>query len=129
MYNLFLDDKRNPIDCFGYTENAIYLMNDWLVVRNYDEFVKTVTQLGIPTVISFDHDLADFHYMHQDHLDEDYYDLCEEMTGYHCARWLIYYCIDNNLDIPRVVFIHTMNPTGRQNIKSLFTTYKKVHGK
>ena len=128
-YNLFLDDLRNPIDCYSYTGQPVYLMDDWVVVRNYDEFVKMITDNGIPTIVSFDHDLADLHYGMQDHLDEDYYDLCEERTGYHCAQWLIYYCIDNNRDIPLVALIHSMNTVGAQNIKSLFTTYKKVHGK
>ena len=130
MYNLFLDDIRNPEDCYSYIpQQPVYLMKDWVIVRNYDDFVKTVTENGMPTVISFDHDLADFHYEVQDHLDQDFYDICEEKTGYHCALWLINYCMDNELDIPPVIYIHSMNGPGARNIESLFKTYKKVHGK
>ena len=128
-YNLFLDDMRNPRDCFSYIKRPVYLMDDWVVVRNYEEFVKKVTDDGMPVVVSFDHDLADFHYGVQDHIDQDYYDLCEERTGYHCAQWLINYCMDNNEELPLVILIHSMNGVGARNIQSLFTTYKKVHGK
>jgi len=128
-YNLFLDDVRNPWNCFSYTNQPAYLMNDWVVVRNYDEFVKMVTERGIPIVISFDHDLADAHYNVQEHVDEDYYDLCEERTGYHCAKWLLNYCLDNNLKPPTATLIHSMNGPGARNIESLFKTYYKVHGK
>ncbi len=128
-YNLFLDDMRNPVDCYSYTNQPVYLMDDWAVVRNYNEFVKLVEEHGIPTVISFDHDLADFHYGVQDHVDQDYYDLCEEKTGYHCAQWLINYCMDNKLELPKAILIHSMNGIGARNIQSLFKTYYKVHGK
>ena len=131
-YNLFLDDMRNPVDCYGYTNRFVYLMDDWLVVRNYDEFVKVITEKGIPTIVSFDHDLADVHYGVQDHVDEDYYDICaaqDEKTGYHCAKWLINHCMDNELELPVGILIHSMNGVGARNIQSLFKTYKKVHGK
>ena len=132
MYNLFLDDIRVPEDVFNYTGNPIFLKEDWLIVRNYDEFVKTVKELGIPNIVTFDHDLADIHYDVQDHVDEDYYDLCaaqNEKTGFHCAKWLIYHCLDNGLKLPPKVLIHSMNGVGAKNINSLFTTYEKVHGK
>ena len=132
MYNLFLDDIRSPEDVFNYTGQPLYLMNKWIVVRNYDEFVKAITELGIPDTVSFDHDLADVHYDVQDHVDEDYYDLMSaqnEKTGYHCAQYLLNHCLDNELDIPNVVWIHSMNGPGAKNIDSLFTTYEKVHGK
>lgn len=128
-YNLFLDDIRNPKDCFSYTNQPVYLMDDWVVVRNYRNFVQIVTENGMPTVISFDHDLADFHYGVQDHVDQDFYDICEEKTGYHCAQWLINYCMDNNKELPLAILIHSMNGPGSLNIKSLFVTFQKVHGK
>jgi hypothetical protein len=49
-----------------------------------------------------------------------------EKTGYHCAKWLIYYCIDNHKELPQVILIHSMNPAGSINIKSLFDTYLKM---
>ena len=128
-YNLFLDDHRSVKEAHSYLPLPEYATEEWVVVRNYDEFVKYIEENGIPEMVSFDHDLADVHYDVQDHIDEDYYDLCTEKTGYHCAKWMIYHCIDNELDIPNRIIIHSMNGPGSLNIKSLFTTYKKVHGK
>jgi hypothetical protein len=118
-YNLFLDDFREPEDAFAYTNNQLYLIG-WTVVRNYDEFVKIVEEKGVPEMISFDHDLADEHY-------ESYkqYGEYKEKTGYHCAKWFINYCIDNKKELPAEILIHSMNPAGSANIKSLFDTYNK----
>lgn len=125
-YSLFLDDFRYPEDAFDYTHQTVYIDEDWVIVRNYDEFVNAIKEKGIPEVISFDHDLADEHYGMQDHPE---YGLMTEKSGYHCAKWLIDYCLDNKLDIPKFIFIHSMNPAGAQNIASLFNTYRKVYGK
>jgi len=131
-YNLFLDDMRQPHKAFGYTNNPIYKDLYWQVVINYDQFVEKIEHyfdlLGIlPTVISFDHDLADVHYGVQDHLDEDYYDLCEvqdEKTGYHCAKWLVNFCMDNDLELPDY-YSHSMNTIGRRNILGYLDNYVK----
>ena len=98
----------------------IYISVEWIVVRNYDDFVKYITEHGVPEILSFDHDLADEHYeSHQE------YDQYTEKTGYHCAKWLIYYCIDNKKELPATILIHSMNPAGSMNIKSLFESYYK----
>ena len=119
-YNLFLDDFRNPKDVYNYLRQPIYISVDWEIVRNYDEFVKIIQEKGIPNTISFDHDLADEHYMQR--LEYDQY---IEKTGYHCAKWLIYYCIDNKKELPTTILIHSMNFAGSQNIQSLFDSYYK----
>lgn len=122
-YNLFLDDIRRPEDAFGYMQLPIYISIDWIIVRNYYAFITLIQKKGIPEIISFDHDLADVHYKEQnfDYIDENY-----EKTGYHCAKWLLDYCIDNDKEIPAEIIIHSMNPVGSINIKSLFDTYYKV---
>ncbi len=119
IYNLFLDDFRNPEVCFDYTYNQVYLLG-WTVVKNYDEFVKTVIEKGMPQMLSLDHDLCDIHYAKQPPYDED-----TEKTGYDCAKWLINYCMDNQLELPETILIHSMNPVGSLNIKSLFDSYYK----
>ncbi len=129
MYNLYLDDTRMPKDSFGYMGYFEYMTEDWVIARNFDEFVKIVKENGIPEMISFDHDLADQHYGVHDHLTKDEYDLYTEKTGYHCAKWFIDYCIDNNFNLPKMILIHSMNTAGALNIKSLFDTYKKIYGK
>ena len=122
-YNLFLDDIRSPEDTFAYTHNQIYLLN-WTIVRSYDEFVKCIIYNGIPDVLSMDHDLGSAHYSYQSNIP---YDQFEEKTGYHFAKWLINYCIDNNKKLPTTILVHSMNPVGSQNIKSLFNSYYKYH--
>ena len=130
VYNLFLDDTRNPRDVYEYTFRYVYLETEWTIVRNYDEFIQTITTLGLPDILSLDHDLGLEHYNHQhDKPGELPYDQYIEKTGYHCAKWLIDYCMDNNLKLPNTILIHTMNVVGAQNIASLFNTYEKVHGK
>jgi hypothetical protein len=124
-YNLYLDDFRDPIDSAYYLGINVYGNLDWIVVRNYDDFVDYIKKHGIPEIVSFDHDLADEHYGTHQNLDEIEYLLYEEKTGYHCAKWLINYCVDNNLELPTEVLIHSMNPAGSANIKSLFDTYNK----
>lgn len=58
-YNLFLDDFRVPMDVLRYMPKYQYYVDkEWDIVRNYDEFVKIVTEKGIPQAVSFDHDLA-----------------------------------------------------------------------
>ncbi len=127
-YNLFLDDFRYPEDAFQHTHNVQYLLEDWVTVRSYDEFVKYIQENGLPEMISFDHDLADEHYNYQEH-PEDCYAFMTEKTGYHCAKWLINHCVDNKKELPATIFIHSMNPAGSLNIKSLFDTYYKYHEK
>ena len=124
MYNLYLDDFRSPIDSFYYLGNPIYNILDWKIVRNYNEFVKMIQENGIPETISFDNDLADIHYENQSNIN---YDDCIEKTGYHCAKWLIDYCLDNKSMIPKTItiLVHSMNPVGSKNIKSLFISYNK----
>ena len=46
QYNLYLDDSRMPLDSFNYTNNKIYNIVNWKVVRSYDEFVDAVSALA-----------------------------------------------------------------------------------
>ena len=124
MFKLFLDDFRTPADAFMYTKNPVYLESDWVVVRSYDEFVKTIMEKGVPHTISFDHDLGPEAYKHQMDIS---YDQFTEKTGFHCAKWFIEYCIDSKHLITGKVYIHSMNPAGSQNIESLFRTYDKLY--
>jgi hypothetical protein len=126
-YNLFLDDYRIPEEAHQYMLNKIYLTYDWVVVENYDEFVDCVTKMGMPRCVSFDHDLSELDYSEQE--TPTYDDLLREKNGFHCAKWLIDYAIDNNVDIPEEIHYHSMNPVGRLNMKSLFETYKKAYNK
>lgn len=121
---VFLDDIRQPQDTFNYTKNMIYSL-DWKIVRTFDEFVKDTLENGVASIYSFDHDLANEHYFDGE-IKIDKYESFSEKTGYHCAKWLIEHCIENNINIPDKIFIHSMNPHGSANIESLFKTYAKI---
>jgi hypothetical protein len=126
MWNLFLDDERvpfsknftiNDISAYHYTNYSPFKLEDWIVVRSFDEFVKEIEKRGIPKICSFDNDLGDFKVKSFD-------DFNSEKTGYDCAKWLCDYCHDNELKFPDY-YIHSMNPTGRDNIKAYIENYKK----
>lgn len=115
---LFLDDIRYPKDAYQYTTQDIFQRKDWHIARNYQEFVDRILEKGLPEMISFDHDLADEHYL------EPNSRAYVEKTGYDCAKWLVEYCMDHGLELPEY-YCHSMNPVGKQNIESLLNNFKK----
>ena len=126
MKRLFLDDCRQPIDCSHYmylfgTDCTIY-HKEWDIVKNYDEFINYIKENGLPDIIIFNHDLADIVPS-----DSDFkIVVCNwnEKTGLDCTKWLIDYCMDNDLDLPEYI-VHSMNPSGCENIISLLKNFKK----
>ncbi|OCA70055.1 cyclic-phosphate processing receiver domain-containing protein [Chryseobacterium arthrosphaerae] len=118
---LFLDDVRYPIEAYHYTKQDIFLRSDWHIVRNYGQFVSRILEKGLPEMISFDHDLADEHYLKPDAQE------FVEKTGYDCAKWLTEYCMENYLDLPEF-HCHSMNPVGKKNIISLLENFKNCNG-
>ena len=125
-YNLFLDDFRHPYDAFKYTMDPVFSKLKWEIVRSHDEFVRFITKKfkagEFPELIAFDHDLDDAHY---DHTSGDFpYEEMKEKTGFHSAKWLVDFCIDNDLILPDYR-VHSMNPGGRENIKGLLANFKK----
>ena len=139
MYSLFLDDERFPINrstdvyleidsAYDLTKDKRYKELDWIIVRNFGDFVKVIKEKGLPEIISFDHDLKDFHYYHYRTFTVytgwiDYSLL--EGTGFECAKWLISYLLDNDLDSPTIL-IHTQNTVGAKNIRTEFDGYNKM---
>lgn len=127
---LFLDDIRQPKDAFEYTHQQIFLENGWSVVKSYDEFIEWIKTSGLPDLISFDHDLADTHYT-PEHLWNDYEkskrwqedQVHKERTGYECAKWLVDYCLENKIRLPKF-FCHSMNPVGKDKIMSLLNSFQ-----
>jgi len=139
-YNLFLDDERFPVNrgtqgsqmsAYDLTGNKRYFLLDWIIVRNFGDFVKAIEERGLPLICSFDHDLKDFHYYHYQTYTVytgkiDY--TVVEGTGYECAKWLINYLLDNDLDAPEIL-IHTQNTVGARNIRKLFDDYNKMRNR
>ncbi|WEM33193.1 hypothetical protein EJP02_132 [Escherichia phage EJP2] len=96
MYKMFIDDLRDA--------EKHYPNEGFIVTRTYNEAVQYVQEHGLPSFVSFDHDLGDT-------------DSTDEKTGYSFAKFLIEYMIDNDLREPFEYFIHSANPVGAENIK------------
>ena len=96
---LYLDDERFPKG------------KEFVIVRSYDEFVRWIYTHGMPDYISFDHDIASY--------DNDGH----EKTGLDAAKYVVDYCIDNNVKCPDFN-VHSANPVGADSINSLLTNFK-----
>ena len=53
---IYLDDIRTPLP-----NPSTHDIPEWIVVRNYEEFVQKVNEIGLENIelISLDHDLGD----------------------------------------------------------------------
>ena len=101
---LYLDDERTP-------KNA-----GFVVVRNYQDFVDWIDTHGMPAYISFDHDIASY--------DND----GNEKTGLDAAKYVVDYCIDNDVACPEFN-VHSANPVGADNIESMLKNFTKFQNK
>lgn len=113
-------------ECNCYTRTDI----EWFWVKSFDEFTKHITEHGLPDYLAFDHDLGgnsyQLYHKHKGYKDGNInYDEYDEPTGFHCAKWLTEYCQDNKMELTSEVFAHSMNPSGRENIKSILNNFKK----
>lgn len=133
--SIYLDDVRTPIS------------KEWIVVRDYDEFVDTVIKYGFENIdyISLDHDLgesamAEYYRNVAKNFTLDYNNITEK-TGYDCAKWLIdyYYSNYNNDDNSRsekkengitfpMIYVHSANPIGSANIIGYINNFYKNEG-
>ena len=129
---IYLDDERVPEDTFNTQRisDPIYLEKDWVIVRNYFEFVDIINTKGIPYLVSFDHDLADEHYIDfmkcggKDLGYEDY----KEKTGFEAAKFLVNKCMNEDLDFPAWK-VHSHNFIGAKNIGSYIRSFIKSRKK
>ena len=131
-YNLFLDDQFKPMQIADLTlsekDRERYRKYKWIIVKSYNEFVEIVNKKGVPSMVSFDHDLAEEHWDFT-HLEENLlkvgdaaildYDVFEVKTGYHAAEWFLEYCA-NRGKYPEIILVHSRNPIGKKNIEGLF---------
>ena len=133
---IYLDDVRTPVD------------KDWLVVRNFHEFVNLVNKVGLTNIrlISLDHDLGDTAMQEYfNNVSKNYkldYDNIEEKTGYDAAKWLVFkfYGLNENrinmsrfdkkqkpIKFPEVV-VHSANPIGSANIMGYINNFLMNEG-
>ena len=110
---VWLDDMRNPYQGSWLHDYAPeYETKDSVTwVKSYDEFVEQIETNGLPDMIAFDHDLGE---------------LDGEITksGYDAAKWLVDYCLDNELEMCKWV-VQSANPVGLENINRLLINYIK----
>jgi hypothetical protein len=119
--NIYLDDVRTP-------ENE-----GWIVVRDYDEFVSTVTSIGLENIelISLDHDLGDgamteYYSNVKSNYTLDYNNI-EEKTGYDVCKFLVEHSMNIEVSLPKVV-VHSANPIGAANMMGYINNYYKNCG-
>jgi hypothetical protein len=130
---IYLDDVRTPAD------------DNWIVVRNFDEFVSKVNDLGLANidVISLDHDLGDSAMKEYfDNVSPNYildYNNITEKTGYDVAKWLVsrfYYEFPERVNMTKnekknskfifpLVYVHSANPVGAHNICGWINNFLK----
>lgn len=121
--SLYLDDCRTPRPNHWF---------DWVIVRDHNAFCDYILQNGMPKFLSFDHDLADEHvgqacYNDLNGIAEFDYAICKEKTGYDSAKWLVEYCLDNDIQMPHFT-VHSANPAGADNILCLLNNLQKEQG-
>lgn len=103
-YRLFLDDERKVEDVY---EDP----SDFITTRSFEEFKDVIRERGLPTFISFDHDLG---------ADEEGRIL---PSGYDAAKWLVY---DMELDIRGMAYkTHSSNIQTRDQINGLLDNWNK----
>lgn len=119
MHKIYLDDVRTPHD------------KEWVVVRNYDEFVSVVKEFGLENIeiISLDHDLGDTamsEWKNNVYLNYELnYDNIKEMTGYDAAKWLVEQWMDGKPVV--TVWTHSANAIGSANIMGYINNYRHIN--
>ena len=113
---LYLDDVRTPID------------KDWIVVRNYDEFIAAIKLHGLGNfeVISLDHDLGEGAMIeYYTNVKNNYmldYNNIEERTGMDCCRYLVSESMNEKIPLPQI-YVHSANPIGSANMMGYINNY------
>lgn len=114
---IWIDDMRYPLEKQWWDiimTSKKYVGKEPIVawVKTYDEFVNWLNtsihdkEVLFPTLVCFDHDLG------------------EEKTGFDCAKYLVNFCMEHNIELPRCT-CHSSNPVGKENILSYIESYKK----
>lgn len=96
-WKLFLDDERlPPLDD-----------NNWIIARDYYKVIHLLKGLGMPSFVSFDHDLG------------------EGPTGYDVAKLLVATDMDEIAAFPENFdfYVHSQNPIGKANIEGYLRGY------
>lgn len=101
-YKMFIDDERSPA-YIGANED------DFVVVRTSKEANEYIAKHGMPSFISFDHDLGG------------------DDTAMRTVRFIINGVLDGILKMPNNFSfdVHSANPVGAANIRSTMSGFVK----
>ena len=116
MKRIYLDDIRTPND------------KDWVVVRNYEQFVSTIMYIGLENIdtISLDHDLGDTAMKEYfNNVSPNYtldYNNITEKTGLDAAKYLVAQSMNSRIPLPQI-YVHSANPIGSANIMGYVNNY------
>lgn len=104
-WKLFLDDEREPVG------------TGWTVCRNVSEAVAVTKLFGLPSYISFDHDLGD-----------GVAPVGYDNTGMGFAKWFADQVMDGaDITSDFGFYVHSQNPIGADNIRSFMRKFLKHH--
>lgn len=97
-YRMFIDDERFPPGD----------ENDWAICRNLFEVQLVIDYEGMPSFISFDHDLG-----------------ANQPSGMDITKWLVESELDGKLKFPEGFdfYVHSQNTAGAKNIEGLLRQY------
>ena len=115
-FRLYLDDVRTP------------LAQDWIIARNYDEFVAAIKFHGLENfeVISLDHDLGEGAMVeYYTNVKNNYildYNNIKERTGMDCCRYLVSESMNERIPLPQI-YVHSANPIGSANMMGYINNY------
>ena len=118
-FRIYLDDVRTPFD------------TEWIVVRNYEEFVQKINELGLENIelISLDHDLGDSAMSEWLYgVTKNYainYDNITEKTGMDCTKWLVNQWLDGKPVVD--VVVHSANAVGAANMMGYINNYRHLN--
>ena len=114
---LYLDDVRTPTE------------GEWVVVRNYTEFVTKIRLEGLENfeVMSLDHDLGEesmveYYTNVKNNYTLNYDNIVNEKTGYDCCKWLVAESMNKKIPLPQI-YIHSANPIGSANMMGYINNY------
>lgn len=101
MYRMFIDDERFP------PGNP----DDWVICRTMLEVQVVIDHEGMPSFISFDHDLGG-----------------DNASGMDIAKWIVESDLNKEISIPDGFdfYVHSQNPNGAGNIEGLLRQYLRV---
>src|SRR4030067_1911522 len=111
MWKLYLDDLRDPSSTYGEAfvredVEAGFAPSQWVVARSTEAAKKLVLDLGMPEIMSLDHDLGD------------------KDRAMDFLAWLANEYWNGTQPIPMII-VHSANPIGSENLRSFADSWKR----